>query len=174
MMNKRKWIQPILFTLVVAAAFLVGGAQATSNGRDPVLKTAKVRGKWRIAWDVRLGTVRGILDLKQNAAQVTGTFFEEINGKSFPLSGIVQGSDFTFDVSFTGPPPFTIEFKGTVDGEKITGTSAMKGSGQVFLGHAGEVDEPQHPWTATRGLKHQNEGPPRKPPKEDDDDDHPH
>ena len=32
-----------------------------------------------------------------------------------------------------------------VDREKMTGTSAMKGGGQVFLGHAWEVDKPQRP-----------------------------
>ena len=44
-----------------------------------------------------------------------------------------------------GSRPHTIEFKGVVDREKMTGTSAMKGGGQVFLGHAWEVDKPQRP-----------------------------
>jgi hypothetical protein len=49
----------------------------------------------------------------------------------------------------------------------MSGTSALKGGGNGFLGHAGEVDEPQRPWTATRGLKRQNESP-DKPPDDDD------
>jgi hypothetical protein len=172
-MIQRKWLQRILFSLIVAAVFLVSGAHATPNGRGgTVLKTAKVRGKWRIAWDVRLGTVRGILDLKQSAAQVTGTFFEELNRETYSLSGDIQGKDITFDVTFPrGSRPYTIEFKGAVDGDKMTGTSSMNSAGQVYLGHGGEVEEPQRPWIATKGLKRPNNTP-NKPPVEDDDDDH--
>jgi len=63
---------------------------------------------------------------------VTGTFQD--NRGSYPLSGSIQGQAITFDVPFTGPPPYTIEFKGTVDGEKITGTSGLKGGESGFLG----------------------------------------
>ena len=57
-----------------------------------------------------------------------------------------QGKDITFDVLFPGGSrPHTIEFKGVVDREKMTGTSAMKGGGEVFFGHAWEVDKPQRP-----------------------------
>jgi hypothetical protein len=170
-MSQRTSIKPILFSLVAAVTcFAAGGAQPRPSNQPPTLKTVKlntvkVGGKWRIAWDVRLGTVRGILVLKQHADQVTGIFEE--HGKTYSLTGTLQGQAFTFDVPFTGPPPYTIEFKGTVDRKKMTGTSAMKGGGQAFLGHAGEVDEPQRPWTATKGLKHPNNAP-GKPPDEDD------
>jgi hypothetical protein len=127
----------------------------------------KVGGKWRIAWDVRLGTVRGILVLKQHGAQVTGTFEEY--GKSYTLLGSIQGQAISFEVSFTGPRPYTIEFKGSVDGGRMRGTSHLAGGGHAFLGHAGEVDEPQRPWTATKGLKHPNDSP-SKPPDNDEDD----
>jgi hypothetical protein len=104
-MIQRKWLQPILFSLGVAAAFLVGGAQATGG---PALKTVKIQGKRRIAWDVRLGTVRGILDLKQSGSQLTGTFFEEFNGETYSLSGDIQGEDIAFEVTFPkGSRPFT-------------------------------------------------------------------
>jgi hypothetical protein len=168
-------MQPIFSLLVAAVTCLAAGVQAgpsdPSSGDRPALntatlKTAKVGGKWRIAWDVRLGTVRGILDLKQHADQVTGTFEEY--GKSYSLTGSLQGQAICFDVPFTGPVPYTIEFKGTIERGKMSGTSGLKGGGHVFLGHAGEVDEPQRPWTATKGLKRQNDSP-NKPPKEDDD-----
>lgn len=165
-MISRRWFQPILFSLVAAATWFAGAAQANRSDRSPVLKTAKVAGKWRIAWDVRLGTVRGILALKQSAAQVTGTFLEY--GSTYSLSGSIQGQAITFEVPFPGPRPYTIEFKGTIDGAKMSGTSCLKGGGHGFLGHAGEVDEPQRPWTATRGLKRQNQSP-DKPPDDDDD-----
>jgi hypothetical protein len=163
----RRSLQPILCSLIAASSWFAGGARANRIDRGPAIKTAKVGGKWRIAWDVRLGTVRGILVLKQSAAEVTGTFLEY--GKTYPLTGTVQGRAFDFEVPFGGPRPYTIEFTGTLDNGKMTGTSQLRGGGHGFLGHAGEVDEPQRPWTATRGLKHPSERP-GKPPDDDDDD----
>jgi hypothetical protein len=168
----------ISISILALTSLLARGAKAGTTDRGVALSTtklkpAKVSGKWRLAWDVRLGTVRGVLDLKQKADQVSGTFFEEINGHTYSLSGSVQGKDITFDIPFPeGPLPYTIEFKGTVDPDKMTGTSAMKGVGQVFLGHAGEVDEPQRPWTATKGLKHPNNSPNKRPDDDDDDERH--
>jgi hypothetical protein len=91
----------------------------------------------------------------------------------FPFTGKVEGRAITFDIPFPGPPPYTIRFKGSLDGDgdEIYGTSARADGGPVFLGHAGEVDEPQHPWSATKGMKPNNH--PDKPPDDDDDDDRP-
>jgi hypothetical protein len=116
---------------------------------------------------VRFGTVRGILVLKQHADQVTGEFEEY--GKTYPLTGSLQGEAITFDVPLTGPAPYTIEFKGTIDRKKMTGTSGLKGGGHVFLGHANEIQEPDRSWIATKGLRHPNNALPGKPPTDDDD-----
>lgn len=169
--------KPVFVLVVATAAWFAGSEQARasdpSSGDAAKVNTApakppKIAGKWRISWDVRLGTVRGILDLKQTAQGVAGSFEEY--GKSYPVSGIIQGKDITFEIPFDGPRPYTIEFRGTIEGGKMSGTSALKGGAQGFLGHAGEVDEPDRPWIATRGLTPQNEGPPGRPPTEDDDD----
>jgi len=170
-MSRRKWIRTLFYSLL-AFATLLSGAQASSNESAPTLETAQLRnvkagGKWRIAWDVRFGTVRGILMLKQHAGQVTGTFEEY--GKTYSLTGSLRGQFITLDVPFGGPVPYTIEFKGTVDRKKITGTSGLKGGGHVFLGHANEIQEPERPWIATKGLKHPNDVLLAKPPKDDDD-----
>jgi hypothetical protein len=156
-----------LFPFFLASAPPAASADAPST-KTVRIKPAKIAGKWRIAWDVRAGTVRAVLDLKQKADQVTGTFEEY--GKTYSLTGSLQGQAITFNVPFGGPVPYTIEFKGTVDhNKKMTGTSGLKGGGRVFLGHANEIQEPERPWIATKGLKHtlDHTG---KPPKEDDDD----
>ena len=161
----------LAFVVVAAwhAAHLPVNAADSPTPNSATVKPANITGKWQIAWDVRLGTVRGIMDLKQKGNQVTGTFFEEITGLTYSVSGSLQGKDITFDVPFPDSErPYMIEFKGIVDRDKMTGTSAMKGSGQVFLGHAGEVDEPQRPWTALKGLKRELDHS-AKPPKDDDD-----
>jgi hypothetical protein len=167
----RQRSQKILLLMLVTGLWFAGDVRAGAADSGPTLKAAKLKnakvgGKWRMAWDVRLGTVRGVLAFKQHADRVEGTFQEY--GKTYLLSGTVQGRDITFQIPFPGPAPYTIEFKGSVERDKITGTSALAGGGRGFLGHAGEVEEPQHPWTATKGLKHDNTTP-DKPPKDDDD-----
>ena len=76
-MNQRRWIKPILSSLLAFATLYTAGAQASPGDQPATLKTVtlnpvKVGGKWRIAWDVRSGTVRRILVLTRHA----GTFEE--------------------------------------------------------------------------------------------------
>jgi len=170
-MKHGRWTKPTLFLLLAFSTLITRGTQASPIDQPSTLKTEKLRtvkvgGKWRIAWDVRFGTVRGILEFRQHADQVIGTFEEY--GKTYPLTGTLQGQAITFDVPFGGPVPYTVEFKGTVDRKRMTGTSGLKGGGHVFLGHAGEVQEPERPWKATKGLKRPNDAP-GKPPVDDDD-----
>jgi hypothetical protein len=117
---------------------------------------SNVAGTWQVSWQVRLGTARASLQLKQDGSKLSGTFQEM--GVSSRLSGSIQGKSISFDVEFPGPRPYTIEFTGTVDGEKISGKSRAKdveGAG-AYLGHGGEVVQPDHPWTASRSPEHKN------------------
>jgi hypothetical protein len=117
---------------------------------------ANVAGTWQISWQVRLGTAHATVELKQDGSKLSG-LFEEM-GVSSHLSGNIQGKDISFDVAFPGPRPYTIEFMGTVNGEKISGKSRAKGveGAGAYLGHAGEVVQPDHPWTASRSPEHKN------------------
>jgi|HubBroStandDraft_6_1064221.scaffolds.fasta_scaffold1262801_2 hypothetical protein len=116
-----------------------------------------VAGTWQISWQVRLGTAHATVQLKQDGSKLSGTF-EEM-GVSSRLSGSIQGKEISLDVDFPGPRPYTIEFVGTVDGEKISGKSRAKnveGAG-AYLGHGGEVVQPDHPWTASRTPERQDQ-----------------
>ena len=117
---------------------------------------ANVAGTWQVSWQVRLGTAHATVQLTQDGSKLSGTFLEM--GVSSNLSGSIQGKRIIFDVQFPGPRPFTIEFTGTVDGDKITGASQAKGveGAGAYLGHGGEVVQPDHPWTATRSPEHKN------------------
>jgi hypothetical protein len=117
---------------------------------------ANVAGTWQISWQVRLGTARATVRLKQDGSKLSGTFQEM--AVSSNLAGSIQGKNLTFDVEFPGKRPYTIEFTGTVDGEKLSGTSRAKGveGAGAYLGHGGEVVQPDHPWTATRSPEHKN------------------
>jgi hypothetical protein len=117
---------------------------------------ANVAGTWQVSWQVRLGTARATVQLKQDGSTLSGTFQEM--AVSSNLTGGIQGKNISFDVHFPGPRPYTIEFTGTVDGEKISGKSFAKGveGAGAYLGHGGEVVQPDHPWTASRSPEHKN------------------
>jgi hypothetical protein len=122
-----------------------------ANNKD-VNDQKDVSGKWHVAWTGRLGTEQAKLELQQDAGKLKGTF-EDQRGIS-SLSGTIEGKNISFDVEFKGPYPFTTRFTGTIDADKISGTSQAVGVGGsgAYLGHAGEIVQPQHPWTAKRAT----------------------
>ena len=113
-------------------------------------KPAEVAGDWQVSWTARLGVEKCVLHLQLDGTKLTGTF-KDLHGV-MPLSGTVDGNKITFEVQFGGKYPFTTRFTGSVNDGKIEGTSEAVGvtGGGAFLGHAGEVVHPEHPWTAQR------------------------
>ncbi|MGB6384169.1 MAG: hypothetical protein WBD25_22145 [Terriglobales bacterium] len=120
-------------------------------------QSADVSGDWQVSWQGRLGAEECLLHLQQDGTKLTGTL-KSLHGLS-SLSGTVDsetvndaGKRISFDVKFEGPHPFTTRFTGTANDGKIEGTSqaiSVGGSG-AYLGHAGEIAQPEHPWTAVR------------------------
>jgi hypothetical protein len=137
-------IFPAIFLLSLAT-FLPAQTPDTSQ-----TKPANVSGKWEMSWQGRMGTEKCTLDLQQDANKLKGTFQDQ-RGPS-QLTGTIDGKTITFEVKFQGARPFTTKFTGTVDNEKIEGKSQAMGVGGsgAFLGHGGEVQQPEHPWTANR------------------------
>ena len=126
---------------------------ASQSGEASGSATAKpmdVGGKWQATWQGRLGSEPCTIELQQDSNKLKGTLQDQ-RGLS-PLSGTVDGKKITFDVQFGGPRPFTVRFTGNVDADKIEGTSQAVGvgGGGAYLGHGGEVVQPEHPWTAKR------------------------
>jgi hypothetical protein len=114
---------------------------------------AGVGGDWQVSWQGRLGAEQCALHLQQEGAKLTGSL-KTLRGLS-SLSGTVDEKRISFDVKFEGPRPFTTRFTGIANGGKIEGTSQavdVGGSG-AYLGHGGEIVQPDHPWTATRVEK---------------------
>jgi hypothetical protein len=136
-----------LFSLPVAAAQTAAQKGENASGSA---KPLDVSGKWQAAWQGRLGTEPCTIELQQDSTKLKGTLQDQ-RGIS-PLSGTVDGKKVTFDVQFGGPRPFTTRFTGNVDADKIEGTSQAVGvgGGGAYLGHGGEVVQPEHPWTAKR------------------------
>jgi len=153
----------LFVALLLACAVIFLPMSAAGQTHENLLtssaaKPADVSGKWQVSWQGRLGTEQCTLQLQQDGTKLTGTF-QDVHGLS-PLTGTVEEKRISFDVQFQGPRPFTIQFTGTTDkiadGGKIEGTSQAVGVGGAgaYLGHAGEVVQPEHPWTAKRVAEH--------------------
>jgi hypothetical protein len=126
--------------------FAAGQTQSAPAPKDAI----DVSGDWQASWQGRLGAEQCTLHVQTEGGKLTGTF-KDLRGTS-ALAGTVDGRRISFDVRFPGARPFTIRFTGTADDSTIKGTSqavGMGGSG-AYLGHAGEVVQPEHPWTAKR------------------------
>jgi opacity protein-like surface antigen len=145
----------IVFLLIVAVIVPVpvAAAQASesSSSSSSAAKPVDVSGKWQVAWQGRLGTEQCTLQLQQDSSNKLKGTLQDLHGIS-PLSGTIDGKKVVFDVTIQGSRPFTTQFTGTVDADKIKGTSQAinVGGAGAFLGHGGEVVQPEHPWTAKR------------------------
>jgi hypothetical protein len=138
-MNKR-----LLFVIVISGFAMMQALQAQASD---------ISGDWQVSWQGRLGTEECVLHLRKEDAKLTGTF-EDLRG-SFPLTGTVDGKHITFEVHFSGPRPFTTRFTGNLAAGKLEGASQAIGIGGsgAYLGHGGEVVQPEHPWTAKRAAE---------------------
>jgi hypothetical protein len=172
------WRFGLFFIFFCGTIFALGQAREGQTASGPSQKNAAsdkpsetqpadVAGDWQMSWTGRLGTEDCAVHIKQDGAKLSGTF-QDVHGLS-TLTGTVEAKQVSFDVQFGGPRPFTTRFTGTADGGKIEGTSQAVGVGGsgAFLGHAGEVVHPEHPWTAQRvtntaGETASNPNPPAK------------
>jgi hypothetical protein len=147
----------LAFFISISVSFVA--QSAPSQGNSPAVhstaKPADVSGRWQVSWEGRLGVEQCTLQLHQDGEKLTGTL-QDLHGVS-PVSGTVVDKEILFDAQFSGKRPFTIRFKGTVESAanavEIKGTSqaiGIEGSGGAYLGHAGEVVQPEHPWSAKR------------------------
>jgi hypothetical protein len=125
-------------------------AATKASHADPVA----VAGNWQMSWTGRLGVEQCVLHLQQDGTKLSGTF-QDLRGIS-QLSGTADNKKIMFEVQFRGSHPFTTRFTGTMNSEKIEGTSEAVGV-QAYLGHPGEIVHPEHPWTATRIIIQPNQ-----------------
>ena len=145
------------FVIISASAAQPQAAQTLATEKPSHAQLVDVSGDWQVSWQGRLGAEECVLHLHEDGTKLTGTL-TSVHGLS-SLSGTVDSKTFddaekriSFDVNFVGPHPFTTRFIGTASDGKIEGTSQAIGVGGsgAYLGHAGEIVQPEHPWTATR------------------------
>jgi hypothetical protein len=80
-----------------------------------------VDGKWEIVINSPLGAQKAQLDIATDGSSLTGT--QTAQQGSGPLeNGKVDGNTVSWSAKITNPLPLTLDFAGTVDGDKLSGS----------------------------------------------------
>jgi len=91
---------------------------------------ANVTGTWKITVNGSSGSAEQTIVLKQDGSKITGTFRGPRQSGS--LEGLVDGNKITFHVNTR----VSLDYKGTVDGDRMKGTMTAKGkSGEWTATH---------------------------------------
>jgi hypothetical protein len=103
-------------------------------------------GKWSISWQARLGTERGTIQFQQQGTHLTGLY----QGHSIQcqVSGDLKDANISFHLDCPGKTPFTIQFTGTLEVAKMTGTFQLKGFKDAYDQHGENVQSTDYKWTA--------------------------
>ncbi len=94
-----------------------------------------VDGNWNISVETPIGSRQASLTLSTAGGALTGT--QAADGSSTEIAdGKVDGNAVSWRVDITNPMPLTLEFKGTVEGDKISGHAEAGVSARCrFQGH---------------------------------------
>ena len=80
-----------------------------------------VDGKWEIVINSPLGAQKASLDIATNGTALTAT--QQAAQGSGPLeNGKVDGNNVAWSAKISSPMPLTLDFTGTVDGDKLSGS----------------------------------------------------
>jgi hypothetical protein len=80
-----------------------------------------IDGKWEITINSPMGAQKATLDVKAEGSTLTGTQ-TAMQGTQPVTNGKVDGNNLSWSASITSPMPMTLEFAGTVDGDKLSGS----------------------------------------------------
>jgi hypothetical protein len=80
-----------------------------------------VDGKWEIVINSPLGAQKAVLDMASDGSNLTGT--QTAQQGSGPLeNGKIDGNTLSWSAKISSPLPLTLDFTGTVDGDKLSGS----------------------------------------------------
>ena len=80
-----------------------------------------VDGKWEIVINSPLGAQKAQLELKTDGGTLSGS--QQAAQGSGPLeNGKVDGNNLSWSAKISSPMPLTLDFTGTVDGDKLSGS----------------------------------------------------
>ncbi len=80
-----------------------------------------VDGKWEIVINSPMGAQKAALDIATSGGTLTGT--QTAQQGTGPLeNGKVDGNTVSWSAKITSPLPLTLDFTGTVEGDKLSGS----------------------------------------------------
>lgn len=98
------------------------GAATRPAGKGADSATVDVSGLWRITIDAGGEAISGTVTLDQEGSAFTGTMTLDF-GPAQVQDGVVSGTEVTFAIAFTmGGQSMTAEARGTVEGDRMTGS----------------------------------------------------
>jgi hypothetical protein len=83
-----------------------------------------VDGYWNLVLTTPMGDRNATLSLKSSAGTLTGTQGDDSDSAEL-FDGTVNGNDVAWKVTITSPIVLTLEFKGTVAGDAISGEMGL-------------------------------------------------
>lgn len=131
------------FWLLVFAAMF---GQASVG--EAAIKPASVSGKWQISWEARLGTAHGTVQMEQAESRLTGSYQGQLGTPK--VSGTIDGKNVSFTLDFQGAHPFSLIFKGVVDGDKMAGKFEIGGVDGGYDQHGENARPSNYTWSAVR------------------------
>jgi hypothetical protein len=79
-----------------------------------------VDGSWNLTMQTPMGERKATLIASSQGGKLTGKQSGD-GGSTEIFDGSVSGNDVSWKISITNPMPLTLQFTGTVDGDKISG-----------------------------------------------------
>jgi hypothetical protein len=79
-----------------------------------------VDGTWNLTMQTPMGERKATLIASSQGGKLTGKQSGD-GGSTEIFDGSVSGNDVSWKISITNPMPLTLQFTGTVDGDKISG-----------------------------------------------------
>jgi hypothetical protein len=95
-------------------------------------------GTWKLVMKTPIGERKSTLALKSAGDALSGKMTNEEGQSTDIFDGKASGNSVSFKASIKSPMPLTLEFSGSVDGDKISGTVSASGAGSwPFAGTRG-------------------------------------
>lgn len=109
-----------------------------------------VAGSWQISWEARIGRESGTIQFEQIGTKLTGTYHG--HGSPCPVEGTLAGNSVSFHLQFQTSQPYTLNFMGLMDGNRMSGMFNIRGLADGYDSHGENVQRTDYTWTATRRL----------------------
>jgi hypothetical protein len=111
-------------------------------------QSASITGKWQLSWEARLGTERATILIEQQDAKLSGTYQGRLGSPK--VSGNIEGKNVVLNLDFPGSYPFTLIFKGVVEGDNMAGKFDVQGVPAGYDSHGENAHPTNYSWTAVR------------------------